>query len=68
MIMNGTDIVTVSKLLGHSNIEMTMRYSHPTTEGKMDAVNGTEMQIRGHDNDTLAKVDTILKAVSASNN
>ncbi len=68
MIMNGTDIVTVSKILGHSNIEMTMRYSHPTTEGKMDAVNGIEMQIREHDSDTLAKADTMQKAVSTSNN
>ena len=67
MIMNGTDIVTVSKILGHSNIEMTMRYSHPTTEGKMDAVNGIEMQIRGHDSDTLAKGGTIQKAISTSN-
>ncbi len=55
-------------LVIHSNIEMTMRYSHPTTEGKMDAVNGIEMQIRGHDSDTLAKVDTMQKAVSTSNN
>ncbi len=60
--------MTVSKILGYSNIEKTMRYSLFTTEGKIDAVNGIEMQIRGHDSDALAKSDTIQKAVSTSSN
>jgi integrase len=32
MIELGADLVTVSKILGHASIGMTMRYCHPTTE------------------------------------
>jgi len=39
LIMNGVDIVTVKEILGHSRIETTMRYSHPTPENKRKAVN-----------------------------
>ncbi len=33
MVMNGVDLATVKEILGHSDIEMTMRYAHPTAEG-----------------------------------
>ncbi|MBU1008480.1 site-specific integrase [Candidatus Dependentiae bacterium] len=36
----GVDLVTVSKLLGHSSITMTMRYAHPTPENMRRAVDG----------------------------
>lgn len=39
MVTRGTDLVTVSKILGHSDIKMTMRYAHPTPENKRRAVN-----------------------------
>lgn len=39
MVMGGIDLVTVSKILGHSDIQMTMRYAHPTPENKRKAVN-----------------------------
>ena len=39
MVMGGTDLVTVKEILGHSSIEMTMRYAHPTPENKRQAVN-----------------------------
>ncbi len=55
MVTSGVDIVTVQQILGHSDIKMTARYTHPTTETKMNAVNSLEMQIRGHDSDTLQK-------------
>jgi integrase len=38
MIMGGVDLVTVSQILGHSDIKMTMRYAHPTPENKRKAV------------------------------
>lgn len=38
MVEAGADIVTVSKILGHSSIQMTMRYCHPTPEAMRRAV------------------------------
>lgn len=38
MVRNGIDLVTVSKILGHSSIQMTMRYAHPTPENMQRAV------------------------------
>lgn len=38
MIQAGIDLVTVSKILGHSSIQMTMRYVHSTTEIMRKAV------------------------------
>jgi len=38
LVESGVDIVTVSELLGHSTIKMTMRYSHPTPAHKRRAV------------------------------
>ncbi|MGB2763949.1 MAG: site-specific integrase, partial [Candidatus Aminicenantaceae bacterium] len=39
MIIGGIDLVTVKEILGHSSIEQTMRYAHPTPENKRKAVN-----------------------------
>jgi integrase len=39
MVEAGIDLVTVSKIAGHSSIQMTMRYSHPTPENMRKAVN-----------------------------
>jgi len=36
--MSGFDLVTVKEILGHSDISMTVRYSHPSDERKMAAV------------------------------
>jgi len=38
MVQAGVDLVTVSKILGHSSIQMTMRYAHPTPENMLQAV------------------------------
>lgn len=38
LVLSGVDLATMSKLLGHSSIRMTMRYSHPTPEALMNAV------------------------------
>ena len=36
--MGGVDIRTIQELMGHKDIKMTMRYSHPTPEHKKNAV------------------------------
>lgn len=38
LVMNGVDLVTVKEILGHSDISMTVRYSHPSDGLKMAAV------------------------------
>jgi len=38
MVAAGVDLVTVSKILGHASIQMTMRYAHPTPENMRLAV------------------------------
>ena len=38
MIEAGVDIITVSKILGHASIQMTMRYAHPTPDHMKQAV------------------------------
>ncbi len=39
LVMNGVDLVTVSQLMGHKDLTMTKRYSHPTPEHKKQAIN-----------------------------
>jgi len=39
MVMGGIDLVTVKDILGHSNIQMTVKYAHPTPENRRRAVN-----------------------------
>jgi len=36
--MAGVDIRTIQELMGHKDIKMTMRYSHPTPEHEKNAV------------------------------
>jgi hypothetical protein len=36
--MAGVDIRTIQELMGHKDIKMTMRYSHPTPENEKNAV------------------------------
>ena len=38
LVMNGVDIVTVAELMGHKDLSMTKRYSHPTPEHKKQAI------------------------------
>ena len=38
MIVAEVDLVTVSRILGHASIQMTMRYAHPTPENMRRAV------------------------------
>jgi len=38
MIQGGADVVTVSKILGHSDIKMTLKYCHPSDDRRLKAV------------------------------
>lgn len=38
LVMKGVDLATVKELMGHKDIKMTLRYSHPTPEHKKRAV------------------------------
>lgn len=45
--MSGIDLVTLAALLGHSKINMVMRYAHPTQEHQTKAVERLEQYIAG---------------------
>jgi integrase len=38
MAMAGVDLVTLAAMLGHSKINMVMRYAHPTQEHQLAAM------------------------------
>ena len=38
MIQRGADIVTVSQILGHTDIKMTLKYCHPSDDSRLRAV------------------------------
>ena len=62
MIESGTDLVTVSKILGHSTIQMTMRYINPDEETMKNAVD----KLADFYEQTRQKVDSIEIRETAS--
>jgi len=48
LVMGGTPLVTVSELLGHSNIQMTMRYSHLSPAHKRQAIGMLDKLVAKH--------------------
>jgi len=68
MIEAGIDLVTVSKILGHSNISMTMRYAHPTPENMQRAVEVLAEAFKKprHKVDTLENLVEVPKPVNRS--
>ncbi|HUT07479.1 MAG TPA: site-specific integrase, partial [Candidatus Latescibacteria bacterium] len=59
MLQTGTDIMTVSKILGHASIVMTQRYCHTSGESQRLAVD----RIGGILDSTRPRVDTPPKAI-----
>ena len=55
MVETGTNLAAVSKILGHSSIQMTMRYAHPTPENMRLAVE----KLGEFYEQTRQKVDTV---------
>lgn len=47
LVIGGIDLVTVKEILGHSDIAMTVRYSHPSDTRKMEAVESLVSQKTG---------------------
>lgn len=47
LVHNGFDLVTVKELLGHSSIQMTMRYTHANSEQKRRAVESLDIDSTG---------------------
>jgi site-specific recombinase XerD len=52
LVQNGVDLYTVQKLMGHSKITMTERYSHLTPEHEKRAVSKLD-EIHQRDNNNL---------------
>lgn len=57
LVMNGVDITTVSKLLGHATLTMTLRYAHLAPDHLKSAVDVLSRLSAAHDNlhDSRAK-------------
>ena len=64
LVMEGTDLVTVKELMGHTNINMTVRYSHLVQEHKAQAVARLGERLHGK----LARDDSGPEIVSAELN
>lgn len=45
--MAGVDLVTLAAMLGHSRVQMVMRYAHPTEEHQFQAMRKMEKFVAG---------------------
>jgi len=61
LVMGNVDLVTVKELMGHKRIETTMRYSHPTPEHKIRAVESINFETVVTYLDTNKKIDELSK-------
>jgi integrase len=63
LVVGGTDIATVQKLLGHQDIRMTQRYSHPSSDDMKKAIRTLEKK-QIHSHKTATDKEMGLKVVS----
>lgn len=61
LVMAGVDLVTVAELLGHKDITMTKRYSHPTPEHKIHAVESLNFEIVASHSASKKEIDGLSK-------
>lgn len=55
-----TDVVTASKILGHSSLDMTLRYVHSTQRDRHSAIEkAAENLFRGRQKDVNEKIDVV---------
>jgi len=66
LVMAGVDLITVAELMGHKDLTMTKRYSHPTPEHKKHAVESLNFENSSHKLDTKREIDD-LSGTSKSN-
>jgi len=63
-LVKSTDIVTASKILGHADVKMTLRYVHPSDKDKKLAIEkSAENLFPGRQYDVNGKKSTALKGV-----
>ena len=63
LIMNGVDLTTVSRLLGHKDIKMTLRYSHLAPAHMVKAVDVLDKALTGdvqHIYSTLSEIRRVV--------
>ena len=59
-----TDIVTASKILGHADVKMTLRYCHPSEKDKREAIEkASENLIPGRQKDVNGEISESLKGL-----
>jgi len=68
LVMSGVDIVTVKELMGHKDIKMTMRYSHPTPEHKLHAVESLNFEIVVSHSASRKEIDKLSKTIKSNVN
>ena len=64
LVMNGVDIVTVAELMGHKDLSMTKRYSHPSPQHKKQAINKLKLKTM----DTYLDTKLIISTAPKKNN
>ncbi len=65
LVMAGVDISTVQELMGHKDITMTKRYSHPTPQHKKQAVERLNIDVMDTYLDTGHDYEGTIRAVSS---